>query len=450
MRLLTICSIAVLTLALSAGKSQAQFEVIGGLVVGKALDDFANRLDQIVGDATKNGEYVVEKNGRILQGVVRDARIQLEEVLDKKVNDLKGEHRNFLATLNTLVDEIKDSHARILELQDFLALDLENIVGQMPGQKTLFGSKSEKLSFRRLDGYSQVFQKEGVYSFRVIGAAFGPGYRSAVKVNGTKVKIMDMRTPRIYVLEFDVPVEVLNKTFDDYDVRRVDIQIESFTEDKEKPVFSYDNKILLLPKQPISVRLVERYTGKEMSKETYDSEEGSRFLPKTNVYPNKDEEPCSRGTASVTVPPGCVIEKNTVETRIEPAALTSWSRWDKETNYSNEDRTVSKSCKHWIEKTDITIYLKVKYRKPVTVTKDRVLPVGTAVKDKFFIPFGTTLVDLSGDYQSFTLEAKWFNGREYTLTPVQITRPGIKAALETTSPPRLLIDLSWPDFGSKP
>lgn len=443
MRLATVGCVAMLTLALAASKSQAQFEVIGALVVGKALDDFADRLDRAVAQATANGDYLIEKNGRVLQAVVRDTGIQLEQVLDKKVNDLKVEYRNFLGTLNTLIEELKESPRRILELQDFLALDLENIVRQMPGRIALFGVTSNKLSFRRLHGYSQVYQKDGVYTFRVVGAAFGPDFRSRVSVNGTKVKLFDMRTPGIYILEFDLPVEALNKSFSDEKTKRVDIQIESFAEGKEKSVFSYKNKILLLPKTPVSLKVVERHKVKEWSKEIFWSEEGSAAIARTGKGA-KGEEPSNYGTVSATIPLGCLMLKETVTTRVEPNI--AWGRWLPETHFSNEDRTVTKTFKHWIHDQDRKIYMKVAYRKPEIVTKDRQITIGQSGR----IPFGASLADLSADYQSFTVEGKWFNGREFTLTPGQFSRPGIKVDLGTPSSPRLRIDLAWPEFANKP
>jgi hypothetical protein len=163
MRFLLIGCVAMCSLAFSPSRSHAQFGGGGdGRRLEKVLDNFADRLEKIVDDAAAKADFLIEKNGRILQALVRDARIQFEDLLDRKINDLKLEHRNFLATLNTLIDDFKDTPRRILELEDFLVLDLERLVKMMPGQGALFGAKMEKLSFRRLDGYSLIHQKDGV------------------------------------------------------------------------------------------------------------------------------------------------------------------------------------------------------------------------------------------------------------------------------------------------
>jgi hypothetical protein len=124
-----------------------------------------------------------------------------------------------------------------------------------------------------------------------------------------------------------------------------------------------------------------------------------------------------------------------------------WCRWLPDTTvFSNEDRTVSRTFKHWGGNWDETAHIQVWYRKPEKGTSDREVSVGPTGR----VAFGTTLIDLSEEYQSFTLVAKWFNGREYTLTPVRLTQPGVKVLVETISRPRLIVDLSWPDFGAKP
>jgi hypothetical protein len=450
MRYILANALAMVLAGVTPCNAHAQIEgPLTALILGKALDNFADRLEGIVGQATKSGDFLVEKNARLLHGVVADARIQLEEVLDKTVGELKLEHRNFLATLNTAVEEIAvKGPIRLLELQDFLALDLENIVRQMPGRISLFGKTSEKLSFRRLDGYSQVYQKDGVYSFRFIGAAFGPDFRSTVTVNGTKVKLLDMRTPRAYVLEFDVPVQALNEKFSDGKVERVDIQVESFAEDK-KPVFSYKNQVLLLPKSPVSVKVTERYKAKEWSKESYTSEEGATAMPALGHYP-KDDRDHVVVQVSASIPPGCLMLKDTVAVRFEPASAAPWSRQEGAARFTREDQVASVTYHHWIEKFGGTAYIKVNYKKPEVVTKEREVAVGTKVDGKNLIPFGSTIASFSPEYEGFTLEAKWFNGREATLTPTQLNRPGIKVSLETSSPPRLLLDMAWPEFGNKP
>jgi hypothetical protein len=89
----------------------------------------------------------------------------------------------------------------------------------------------------------------------------------------------------------------------------------------------------------------------------------------------------------------------------------------------------------------------VKYRKPVFNIQDRDVPIGTLVGKARRLPFGTTLVDnLSPANKTFSLDGQWFNGRTCVLTPVSTSKPGIKI-LQESSPPRLQIDLSWPEFG---
>jgi polyhydroxyalkanoate synthesis regulator phasin len=444
MRFLMIGCVAMLCLAFTPSRSHAQF---GGSSdrLDKVLNNFADRLQKIVDDAAAKGDFLIEKNGRILQALVRDARIQFEELLDKKIKDLKEEHQKFLATLDSFITEVKEMPRRLMELEDFLFLDMERFAQMIPGSRALFGAKAEKMSFRRLDGYSLVYQKDGVYTLRFIGAAFGPGFRATVSVNGVKIKFFDMRTPRVYVLECDIPVDVLNKKFVDEKVERVAVDVESF-DDKEKPVFSYKDRLLLLPKLPVSIKLTESYTATVWSEKTYDSEVGTEEAEAAGPGV-KGEDPHHIVTPSTTIPPGCLMLKDTVKVWATPQDEPKWCRWLRDTMvFSNEDRTVSMQFKHWGGNWKEKACIKVSYRKPEKVTKERDVSVGTAGR----VPFGTTSIKLSPEYESFTLVAKWFNGREYTLAPVRRTQPGIKVDLETSATKRLLLDLSWPEFGAKP
>jgi hypothetical protein len=437
--------------------THAQSEIVGGLLVGKALDDFAKRLKEIVADATANGDFLLEKNARLVLGVVRDVNILFGEQLDKAVDKLDRNHQNILATVGRLVDEVQGFKGRMLSLEDFVALDLEHVLGQLP--KPL-GYGKDSYSFRRLDGYSQRYQEEGVYSFRFVGAAFGPGFRAKILVNGKPVQTLDIRTPRVYVLEFDVPVEVLNGKFRDKTVERGDVEVESFADGKDKPVFTYKDKILLLPKYPIEFELFERQKVQTWSKETYWTAESSTFVARA------EEGRPKFGTASVKVPDNCRMLKETVTIRVKPTLeelndvtyrwmLESLRRqgrevdWATDTNYSDEDRAVSRGFANWLPH-DRHLFMKVAYRKPVFEMKDRPSRIGKTVDGRQYLPFGTTLADFSPEYQSFTLNVKWFNGRKEVLTPTRLSRPYVSATLETTSAPRLRVDVSWPGEAANP
>jgi hypothetical protein len=125
-----------------------------------------------------------------------------------------------------------------------------------------------------------------------------------------RIKLFDMRTPRVYVLECDIPVDVLNKKFVEDKVERVAVHVESFVESKEKPVFSYTTNILLLPKLPVTVKLVERYATSVWSDQTYASEIGT-----DNAKPAgpgvRGENPYTTATPKASIPVGCLMLKGT-------------------------------------------------------------------------------------------------------------------------------------------
>ena len=156
-------------------------------------------------------------------------------------------------------------------------------------------------------------------------------------MNSTKVKLSDMRTPRVHALEFDVPVQVLNDKFSDGKVERVEIQVESFTEGKEKPVFSYKNQILLLPKSPVSVKVTERYKAKEWSETEETSTEGSVVIPPLGHYPDKSGKDVVTRQVSTSIPPGCLMLKDTVAVRFEPENAKPWLCQEGEPRFTHAD-----------------------------------------------------------------------------------------------------------------
>ncbi len=289
-----------------------------------------------------------------------------------------------------------------------------------------------------------IYQKHGMYTFRMIGAAFGPEFRSALAIDSVPVKSFNMRTAGKYVLEFDLPVSAINSKFDDNDVVRVPIQAACYRGDEPKEVFLYKNMILLLPKAPVKFKLTERYDAKEWSKEEYPSVIGSAIIPPLGHYPGNGNDVIA-GTVSASIPSGCLMSRDKIKVWFEPVGLQAWSYWRPDTIYSNENLTVSKTCQHNLEKTECKIYMQVWYKKPITVTRERILTGGTKIGSNQYLPFGTTLIDLSEGYLSFTLEAEWFNGWETKLTPIRQTRPGLALAVEGGPSKRLMIDVSWAD-----
>jgi hypothetical protein len=429
------------------------FGLIGSLVLKNALDDLAKRLDKMIADATANGDYLVEKNARMLAVQLENVRTMLANEVDKTLDRLSAENQKIVTSFNDAVARLEAPDGpvgKLLDLEDFLAIDLQKAA------KTANPSPlaAEKLMLRRIDGYSQVFRPQGVYTYRVIGTTFGVGYRERVLVNGREVPDSNKRSNRMYVLEFDVPVGWLNEEFKDRKTARIDLEIVSFEGEATKPAFTHRGKVLLLPRFPVAYTLTEHRALPSWSADAFWSDEGSAFVARTgqptvirgSLGGRRAPPPqkTTTGTASATIPDGCLMLKDTVTVRTEPA--DGRGEWDEPTQFTNADRTVSRTyCNREGDK-DRKIFIKVQYRKPAARPDDRAIEIRADDAPRNRLSLGTYFVDLSPGYQSFDLTLKYFNGREVVLSPTHLSEVGAVAGVEERANfKRMRLDLKWPE-----
>lgn len=414
-------------------------------LVGKTLEKMTDRLDDIADRAERTGDYLVEKNARMLHILTQNIGSQLDGQKDEALDRLSIEHQKLLASAGRLVDEVGTLSGRMLELEDFLAIDLSDALNLLPANL----AKSRVAALRRIDGYSQVFQEDGVYTFRVIGNGFGPGNRCKVKVNGATVNDLDMRMSKAHTLEFDVPVGILNPSFRDEETARVEMELACWKGDSEKPTLQHKAKLLLLPRYPVQCSLIEHRAEPIWSKETYWSAEGRAQVAK-------------RGTTTVSarVPDGCLMLKETVTTsptaeelRRDNLRVQRYSKnakmtaWSEETSFTDEDRTVSRTLRFFgaERKPPIDVSIKVQYRKPTTRPIDSEARIQGATANRR-LPFGTSFAKFAAGRQSHTLYVKWFNGKRAVLTPTRTAAPGVRTELEGLKNfARLTIQVEWPE-----
>lgn len=423
---------------------------VDDVVIGNKLNEFNDRLDRVVDDAARAGDYLVEKNARMVHLLVDNLSAELDAQRNDTLDRLSAENQRVLATADRLVQEVSNASGRLLDLEDFLALDLAEILGQLP----IALGRTKLHSLRRIDGYSQIHQDEGVYTFRVIGNTFGPGYVCDVRVRGVPVRLLDMRTSQARTLEFDVPVEVLNPEFRDDEVARVDLELVCRKTDDAPdapPAFSTKAKILLLPRAPLSYRLIEHRVEKTWSAETYWSAEGRDRIARRGEV-----------TVSTRIPDGCLMLKDTVTITPTPDQIAAENlrvqrfqqngrvfAWADDLRFTDEDRVVSRTLRFFgaERRPAQPVSIKVQYRKPVERVVDAPVTF-EAGPSRDRLPFGTSFARLAPGSKSFTLETQWFNGRKAILTPTRSAAPGIKVDRESVSGfSRLVVHVSWPDAG---
>jgi hypothetical protein len=202
----------------------------------------------------------------------------------------------------------------------------------------------------------------------------------------------------------------------------------------------------------VSVRLRERYTISGWSTATFPSPSAVVTSPRLDHNPKNDRD-ANYCLLTTSIPDGSLMEKGTVKVDVIPANLIPFTAHDAP-SFSNEDRTVSVSARHWInnqsgENGRIKFILSVQYHKPVVTPATREVVIKTVAGENR-IPLGKTIVDLSSGYQSFELDVHGFDGKDYVLTPLQMSGGGVDLGLEKTSPPRLHINVSWPEGDTRP
>lgn len=424
--------------------------VVGGVTAGDQLDSLHNRVESVLGRATANGDYLLEKTTRGADLALKNAANILAEQRDTTLDRLSVQELQLLTTIESLVGQLDRLESDVLDLEDFIYLDIQNIISQIPFFERRF-------LLRRIDGFSLVHRESGVYTIRLIGNAFGPGFRSAVTIGGIEIGAAQMRSPREHVIEFDVNAADINDQFIGDSVNRIDLAVDSFErqknsfwrrmlsfftipEEEEKNLLSIKTKLLLLPRHPIRYSLVEHASIPDWSDDQHWSTEGSAFCPRTNRSA-RGEDPHNLCTACAHIPQNALMLKETVSRRIIPEI--AWGYWIGSPSFSNADKTVCQTFKHWIHDKDRAVYLKVKYREPSQVMQDR--PVQFENDNSGALAYGTYTAPLSKHYQSYTLRLDYFNGRTVLLTPSTATATDIHVGLESLSNfKRLTVTLKGP------
>ena len=451
-RLVALGMLGTLGCAIVPPLPRAHAQAVADVVVGDKLQTLTDDLDRIVDQAARAGDHLVEKNGRMLMILTDNLKFHLDDQKTQALDRLSAEAQKALATVDRLVEETRAAQGRMLNLEDYLALDLADTLSFLP----LNLSKGKAASLRRIDGYSQIYQPEGVYTFRLIGNAFGPGFVTRVTVNQVEVRALDMRVNKAHTLEFDLPCAAVNGLFLDDRLNRVDLEITSYKagdSTEGQPYFSHKAKILLLPRFPVEYTLVEHRAERAWSRETYWTAEGRGHIGRRGSV-----------VVSARIPDGCLMLKDTVTVSPTPDWIERENyrvqlyqkngrvlAWADDLRFTDEDRVVSRTLQFFgaIRQPAVPVSIKVQYRKPTTQIVDHPAffdsdpespaPVGR-------LPFGVSFARMAPNTQSHTLTLKWFNGRKEILTPTRTSAPGIKTDLETLSQfRRLVLTLSWPD-----
>lgn len=430
MKKILIGIVASILFSIPAYASDPISVAVTGVVAKQAINQLNDAIAARIGQAASAGDYLLEKNYRQLQMVLSNADIVLKDDINLTFDKLSEHEQTYLRTIESLTNKVDEFQNRVLDLESFAAMDVNTILGVLPGVD------GNKFLMRRIDGFSQVYKDSGVYSIRLTGQAFTSSNRVSVEIAGQPVELRPFS--QTYVMTAEVPVSIINTSFDDKSVKRTSMKIRSWSKHKkylglfgeeEKLDLEYETNILLLPKFPVSYEFTEVQKGQGWS-DTISSISGQKLASRTGT-----SGVWNRYLVSTTIPTNSLMIQNTARAWVASGVgAGSWGDWEGNIQYSDNDangpRTVSRSFAHQIHDQDRTLAIEVSYRTPVA--KFGRVPVKLhdpiSMKEQpVFLPFDKLYeATLSSEFITYYIRLKYFNGEEVLTTAGKAPGKGIE------------------------
>ncbi len=419
-------------LALTAITLPASAQVVaiaGGIVAKDALAKLNENITNKITMASQSGDYLMEKAARELQLLLANSDTVFKDNVNLTFDKLTVQQQTFLKTALDVSNKLDGLANQVMTIEQFAAMDLNTLLGQIPGVQ------GDTFLLRRVQGYSHVYRDKGVYQVKFTGQAFLQKRRVKVSINGQAIQLLPFSQD--YVAVAEVPVALVNPSFDDKDVKRIKLKVESWEQrgaikaaifGAEKKLLDYDTEVLLLPKKPTRLELREIVAGKGWSEETYSSSATAL------AYATGGNGNWRSYSVSVTIPNGTkMIEERTQSAVVQGVAPGTWGNWSSGYMFSNQGEagplTVTRNFAHQIHDQHRTLKIEAFYRRPVVVEGRRLVPlVNTdgAVEavgleyDRVYT--GTFTPEYAGYIATFVM----FNGQRIELTQGMPNEGGIE------------------------
>jgi hypothetical protein len=240
----------------------------GGIIanhepLGAILGRLEASVDARIDHAANRAEYLEEKTLRQLALLIDNLHEILRDQQETLWGNLAPNLQNSLRQIESVLDRADQLAGKVLELEDFMVLDLQMLINEMPW-------KAERFLLRRIDGYSQFFQPTGTYTYRLVGNAFQPDNRIQASIAGAGIQPEWIHLgERAHTVRFEIPAQILNPRFPEQgSPRRVPFVLVvtrpaeglwswlPFGE-KETEVFRLEESLTLLPKLAATYELRE-------------------------------------------------------------------------------------------------------------------------------------------------------------------------------------------------
>lgn len=431
-------SLAVLCLIVQApARADVIGVIVGGAVTKNVVTEITDQLNSVIAQAAVQGNFLVEKSARELQLLLANGDTVLQNNLDKTFDGLTQQQKTFLKGAAEMTDKLSTMSSKMLEVEQFAAMDLNTVLGSLPGVD------GNKFLLRSVSGYSQAYKEKGVYRVKLVGQAFKNDRRVLITIDGKPIRLLPFSTD--YVATAEIPVELLAEKFADDKVNRIPIKIQSWSKrgwlgsmlnGPERNDLNYDSQLLLLPKKPVTYELVEQTAGKGWSP-TVSTLSNTAIAAATGASGNWR----SYGV-SVTIPPGTKMLPERTRCWIQvgvPAG--SWGYWSACNQLTDNDingpRTASGVFAHQIHDQNRTLAIEASYVTPVTIDGRNMIklqdPVTAKVEDKALAFDNLYQAKFSSDYSTYFLRLTYFNGNVITVGATTPNPPGIEVSPSITA-----------------
>ncbi|WP_374564276.1 hypothetical protein [Nitrosomonas sp.] len=429
MKQLILC-IALLAITAPASALDPVTVATAGVVAKDVVSKLNDALSGRIGQAVAGGDFLLEKNYRQLQLLLSNADVVFKDNIGLTFDKLSEHEQLYIRTIESLTNKLDGMQNRILDLESFAAMDLNSVLGVLPG------IDGNKFLLRRIEGFSQTYKDSGTYTIRLTGQAFTPDRRVSITLNGQPVDIRPLS--QTYIAIAEIPVSLINDQFDNRSVKRVKIDLKSWTKNKaffgifgeeEKLDFDYTTELLLLPKFPVTYEFMEVRKGQGWS-EKLSSISGQAIATRTG-----ESGKWNRYLVSATIPKGALMVQNSAKSWIAAGiGAGSWGNWEGDIQFTNNSdngpTTVSRSFAHQIHDQDRTLAIEVSYRVPVpTFGRVPVVlhdPISTS-NQPLQLPFDKLYeAILSPEYITYYIRLKYFNGEEISIQEGQSPGNGIE------------------------
>ena len=436
--------------ALAQGIEAEGLKIIAtGMAVDKAIEEIDEILTEKLSLAIGGGNYLAEKVALQGDALLSNLKYLVGDASDRVVDDLSGMERELLFGLDRLAAKLETGVIEAMAIEEFFSMNLADIADSFP-----FVESSE-LFFARMDGYSQVYSRGGVYSVVVRGRAFKE--RADIKLHlnlvprpdevrsggdgndASKIEISAFQRITIEARPsrkenertFIIPSNEINHLFLDGEIARIPVTIVSeFGEKNEGCLLfckrqnrslSFESEILLLPKNPVKYDFVQVEQNDGWSSDIVDRARGTTIATATGKSGR-----WRPFTVCATIPDGTLMVPATAESKvIQGVGPGDWGHYSSGFSYdlpdANGPTRVCRNFDHQIHDQNRTLEMSVGYREPVKVHGRKPIDLQdpiTEVAQTKPLEFGELYTaQLDADKtQTYFIRLYYFNGFTVTLS----------------------------------